>query len=170
MGDLCARFQIHPLCEHCDNAFPSWDGPSTYRHHNLTDDTSSSTHYWTWFPKYQTRHTLTDLEFRFSSLWLHIGLWAHSQRLRYPWADILCSNPDSHSSNYVTLRKFLNLSLPQFPQLQKGDNNIIMGASLVTQGQRICLPTRRWIQSLGWEDPLEKEMTTHSSVLAWEMP
>ena len=26
------------------------------------------------------------------------------------------------------------------------------------------------VQSLGWEDPLEKEMTTHSSVLAWETP
>ena len=27
-----------------------------------------------------------------------------------------------------------------------------------------------WVQSLGWEDPLEKEMATHSSVLAWETP
>ena len=26
------------------------------------------------------------------------------------------------------------------------------------------------IQSLGWEDPLEKEMATHSSVLAWGIP
>ena len=24
-----------------------------------------------------------------------------------------------------------------------------------------------WIRSLGWEDPLEKEMATHSSTLAW---
>ena len=27
-----------------------------------------------------------------------------------------------------------------------------------------------WVQSLGWEDPLEKEMTTHSSILTWEIP
>ena len=27
-----------------------------------------------------------------------------------------------------------------------------------------------WAQSLGWEDPLEKEMATHSSILAWEIP
>ena len=27
-----------------------------------------------------------------------------------------------------------------------------------------------WVQSLGWEDPLEKEMETHSSILAWENP
>ena len=27
-----------------------------------------------------------------------------------------------------------------------------------------------WIQSLGWEDPLEKEVATRSSILAWEIP
>ena len=27
-----------------------------------------------------------------------------------------------------------------------------------------------WIQSLGWEDLLEKGMTTHSSILAWRIP
>ena len=26
------------------------------------------------------------------------------------------------------------------------------------------------VQSLGWEDPLEKEIATHSSILAWEIP
>ena len=34
------------------------------------------------------------------------------------------------------------------------------------------LPTMQetWVPSLGWEDPLEKEMATHSSVLAWRVP
>ena len=27
-----------------------------------------------------------------------------------------------------------------------------------------------WVLSLGWEDPLEKEMATHSNILAWEIP
>ena len=27
-----------------------------------------------------------------------------------------------------------------------------------------------WVPSLGWEDPLEKEMATHSSTLAWKIP
>ena len=27
-----------------------------------------------------------------------------------------------------------------------------------------------WVQSLGWEDPLEKGMATHSSILAWSIP
>ena len=34
------------------------------------------------------------------------------------------------------------------------------------------LPARQktWVQSLGQEDPLEKEMATYSSTLAWEIP
>ena len=34
------------------------------------------------------------------------------------------------------------------------------------------LPTRQetWVRSLGREDPLEKEMATHSSTLAWKIP
>ena len=33
------------------------------------------------------------------------------------------------------------------------------------------LPAMRdtWVQSLGWEDPLEKEMATHSSILVWRI-
>ena len=27
-----------------------------------------------------------------------------------------------------------------------------------------------WVQSLGWEDPLEKVMAIHSSILAWRIP
>ena len=35
-----------------------------------------------------------------------------------------------------------------------------------------CLPAmwETWVQSLGWEDPLEKGKATHSSVLAWRIP
>ena len=34
------------------------------------------------------------------------------------------------------------------------------------------LPTMQetWVLSLSWEDPLEKEMATHSSILAWKIP
>ena len=27
-----------------------------------------------------------------------------------------------------------------------------------------------WVQSLGWEDPLEEGMATHSNILAWQIP
>ena len=39
---------------------------------------------------------------------------------------------------------------------------------------RLCLPRQETqetqVQSLGWEDPLEKEMATHSNTLAWRIP
>ena len=44
-------------------------------------------------------------------------------------------------------------------------------ASLVAQRVK-HLPTMQetQVRSLGWEDPLEKEMATHSSTLAWKIP
>ena len=42
---------------------------------------------------------------------------------------------------------------------------------LVAQWERIHLSVQETqVLSLGWEDPLEKEMATHSSILAWEIP
>ena len=43
-------------------------------------------------------------------------------------------------------------------------------SSLVAQTVK-RLPTMQetWVQSLGWEDLLEKEMATHSSILAWNI-
>ena len=36
---------------------------------------------------------------------------------------------------------------------------------------QLLLPMQgTWVRSLGWEDPLEKEMVTHSSILAWRIP
>ena len=46
-----------------------------------------------------------------------------------------------------------------------------MRISLVAQMVK-CLPTMQetWLQSLGRDDLLEKEMATHSSILAWKNP
>ena len=44
-------------------------------------------------------------------------------------------------------------------------------ASLVAQMvKRLPAMWETWVRSLGQEDPLEKKMTTHSSVLAWKIP
>ena len=44
-------------------------------------------------------------------------------------------------------------------------------ASLVAQMERICLLMQEtWVPSLGWQDPLEKEMANNSSILDWEIP
>ena len=62
-------------------------------------------------------------------------------------------------------------------EFYQGRNNLnctlilLEKASLVAQMVK-HLPAMRetWVQSLGWEDPLEKEMATHSSTLAWKIP
>ena len=36
--------------------------------------------------------------------------------------------------------------------------------------KRLPAMQETWLQSLGWEDLLEKEMATHSSILAWKTP
>ena len=44
-------------------------------------------------------------------------------------------------------------------------------ASLVAQMVRNPPAMKEtWVQSLGWEDPLEEEMATHYSILAWRIP
>ena len=56
---------------------------------------------------------------------------------------------------------------------RKGSKDYVwsMRASQVPQIVK-TLPTmwETWVQSLGWEDPLEKGMATHSSILAWRIP
>ena len=45
------------------------------------------------------------------------------------------------------------------------------GPSLVAQlVKNLPAMWETWVQSLGWEDPLEKGMATHSSILAWRIP
>ena len=36
--------------------------------------------------------------------------------------------------------------------------------------KRLFAMWETWVRSLGWENPLEKEMATHSSTLAWKIP
>ena len=44
------------------------------------------------------------------------------------------------------------------------------GASLLARRlKRLPAMREAWVRSLGWEDPLEKEMATHSTILAWEI-
>ena len=46
-----------------------------------------------------------------------------------------------------------------------------MGTSLVAQRlKRLPAMWETWVRSLSREDPLEKEMATHSSILAWRIP
>ena len=66
------------------------------------------------------------------------------------------------------------LALSFFPTLPQPPNiftySFFLRASLVAQRLQHLLGMRETqVQSLGWEDPLEKEMATHSSTLAWRI-
>ena len=48
---------------------------------------------------------------------------------------------------------------------------ILLRTSLVAQmAKNLLAKQETWVQSLGWEDPLEEGMATHSSILAWRIP
>ena len=48
---------------------------------------------------------------------------------------------------------------------------LFIGLPLVAQSvKNLPAVQETWVQSLGWEDPLEKEMANHSSILAWKIP
>ena len=50
-------------------------------------------------------------------------------------------------------------------------NTSINWTSLMAQiVKRLPTTWDTWVQSLGWEDLLEKEMATHSSILDWKIP
>ena len=40
---------------------------------------------------------------------------------------------------------------------------------MAQRSKRLPAMWETWVQSLDWEDPLEKEMATHSSILAWRI-
>ena len=57
------------------------------------------------------------------------------------------------------------------------DGNVVADAdsahpmSLVAQTvKRLSTMRETWVRSLGWEDPLEKEMAIHSRTIAWKIP
>ena len=54
-------------------------------------------------------------------------------------------------------------------EIQEGcsDNRASLVAQMV---KNLPAMQETWVQSLGWEDPLEKGMATHSTILAWRIP
>ena len=75
----------------------------------------------------------------------------------------------------TTISLFSNLptlSPPTTPSLLRGfiEPIVISRASLVAQSvKNLPAVQETQVRSLGWEDPLEKEMATHSSILAWKI-
>ena len=49
-------------------------------------------------------------------------------------------------------------------------NHVFRGSLVAQLVKNLPAVWETWVRSLGWEDPLEEEMATHSSILAWRIP
>ena len=119
-------------------------------------------------------------------------------RVGHDWSDLTVAGTTEHTHTHTSIspsatRKLakLNFNLPKthvdiniavFKKQQhlagwdselprSRDNRFISWVSCIAQSLK-HLPAMRktWVQVPGWEDPLEKEMATHSSILAWRIP
>ena len=73
------------------------------------------------------------------------------------------------SHPYMTTRKMIALTIWTF--INKVMSLLFNMLSLVAQTLKNPPAMQEtWVRSLGWEDPLEEGMATHSSILAWRVP
>ena len=82
----------------------------------------------------------------------HWETFGHSSWARYPW---------SGSSNIWFFSHHVKII----------NSVYLIEASLVAQSvKNPPMMQETWVRSLGWENPLEKQMARHASILAWEIP
>ena len=91
-----------------------------------------------------------------------------------PWG---CSLESCHCLQISKLAKTLHTRVPMVCSIPRcrgfPSDSLSLGDSLVTGWLTGCNAgnlQERWVPFLGWEDPLEKEIATHSRILAWEIP
>ena len=80
--------------------------------------------------------------------------------------DKVISGPQMTNDTCNTCDHMILFFLPRIMVLSKAD-------PLIYWVQTVKNPSamrKNWVQSQGWEDPLEKETATHSSILAWRIP
>ena len=82
-----------------------------------------------------------------------------------------CKFPFSEMSSEFSKHSFGSNFITFCGALIFRNNYKVFPASLVAQTVK-NLPEMQdtWVQSLGWEDPLEEGVATHSSILAWRIP
>ena len=77
-----------------------------------------------------------------------------------------------HSKRWTIASVDADVENLELAYISEGENYLAVSrASLVAQRLKRLPPMQEtWVRSLGQEDPLEKEMVTHSSILAWRIP
>ena len=86
------------------------------------------------------------------------------------------SPPDSSVYGILQARILWQVAMPSsrgFSQPKDGPliSWVLCIAGLVAQmGKNLPAMQETWVRSLGWEDPLEEGIATHSSILVWRIP
>ena len=70
----------------------------------------------------------------------------------------------------VTIGKLVPMYTPRGGSINSIEVNKYWAFLVVQMVKNLPAVRETWVQSLGQEDPLEKGMTTHSSILAWRIP
>ena len=93
------------------------------------------------------------------------------------WVAMPSFGGSSQPRDWALLLHFLHWQASSLPLVPSGKpiqpNQILLfwHTFLVAQTvKRLPIMWETWVWSLGWEDPLEKGMATHSSILAWKIP
>ena len=96
-------------------------------------------------------------------MWYWSYSWGHTSRNTGLIQCIYCSYLSF--LQYLMILKFLFLNLQSL-----FNSTTVIWASLVAQSvKNLPAVQETQVQTLGWEDPMEKEMATHSSSLAWKI-
>ena len=81
-----------------------------------------------------------------------------------------CYNIILFTYNVPWIFFFLSLNTSQCLIFKKLFNTPFWGAPRSSVVKNLPIVQETWVRSLDWEDPLELEMATHSSILAWKIP
>ena len=98
-------------------------------------------------------------------------LWPALFNENYSWrqsVSFLSATEEVWAVNMISRSPYLSLNHKALVSIIIG----FPGSSVVKKKKKkICLPMQKtWVWSQGWKDPLEEEMATHSSILAWDIP
>ena len=77
----------------------------------------------------------------------------------------LIRNTGSHTPGPVE-----KVYLIKMPRWLRAHSSLRWASLMAQMVKNLTAVQETWVQSLGWKDPLEQEMATHSSILAWRIP
>ena len=126
-----------------------------------------------WQPKHQQQNQLTkSMRNQATVLFPSFKILSSSWLSLFTWLKIIPVLEFSRKSEPISYERrffvcFLNLILTIIKPICLRPIRASLLAQMV---KRLSAMRETWVRSLGWEDLLEKEMATHSSVLAWRIP